>query len=272
MRVGKRAAVGHDYLARFTSPVEIDEEDRKFITYVAEKLELEIPDEFFDLGNLGKDVFTSNPLSGLNLKGTPEEECKYWKIIELNETISKALEWSPVERAFSGKRCMRLAVQNCGKAIDEDVEIAFEIPQKALLTLSEFPSFKNNEMGYLLNDCNMSVLFGINSTAEYIEYSKSERSRAINYIPQSFGFPDYAPDYSESFTDELNNIFCYSIYPQGDKYIIKLKVDYIKHNTVVAFPTVLFIKEPIEEITYKITSKDNPNISEGILKVQSESM
>jgi len=272
MRVGKRTEVDHDFLARFTSPVEIDEEDRKFITYVAKQLELEIPDEFFDLGNLGKDVFTSNSLSGPNLKGAPEEECKYWKIIELQETILKAVEWAPVEKAFSGKRCMRLAVQNCGKAIDEDVEITFEIPQKSLLTLSEFPSFKNDEMGYLINDCDMSVLFGINSTAEYIKYSESERKRTINYIPQSIGLPGYAPDYSESFTDELNNIFCYSIYPQGEKYIIKLKVDYIKHNTSVAFPTVLFMKEPIGEITYRITSKDNPNITEGILNVQNESI
>lgn len=84
-----------------------------------------------ELGNLRRDSFTSNPFSGSGLKGSPEEERKYWKIKELHETISKALEWALIEKAFSGMQCVRLALQNCGKAIDEDIEITFEIPQEA---------------------------------------------------------------------------------------------------------------------------------------------
>lgn len=72
-------------------------------------------------------------------------------------------------------KCIKLAVQNCGKAIDEDVEITFEVPQESLVTLSEFPQFNNEEMQYLLTDCEMSVLFGINGTADYIGYSESEK-------------------------------------------------------------------------------------------------
>ena len=186
----------------------------------------------------------------------------------MHETISKALEWAPVEKAFSDKRCLRLAIQNCGKAIDEDVEITFEIPQKSLLTLTEFPNFKNDEMGYLLNDCDMSVLFGIDSTAEYVEYSESERNRTANYTPRPYGLPGYVPNYSDDFIEELNNVFCYSIYSSGDNYIVKLKVDYIKHNTTVAFPSILFVKDEIIEIPYKITSKNNPDIVTATLKVR----
>lgn len=268
MRIGKRITVNNTLFASLTSPVEIDEEERKFITTVAEQLALELSDNFFNLGNLRKDLIPSNPLSGPNLQGTPEEKNKYWKIEELYETISKALEWAPIEKAFSGKHCMRLAIQNCGKAIDEDVEITFEIPKKSLLTLSEFPPFKNDEMGYLLNDCDMSVLLGITSTAEYAEYSESKRNRTANYIPHPSGLPGYVPNYSDSFIAELNNIFCYSIYQGGDNYIVKLKVDYIKHNTTVAFPSVLFTKDEIIEIPYTITSKNNPDVVKGTLKVQ----
>ena len=269
MNVGKRTAVKNAFLSGFTSPVDIDDEERKFIVTVAEQLELEIPADFFDLGNLSKDSLTSNIMSGPNLKGTPEEIQKYRRIKKLHETISNALDWAPIEKAFSNKLCMRLAIQNCGKAIDEDVEISFVIPQKALLTLNEFPQFKNSEMGYLLNDCDMGVLFGINSTAEYVEYSKSERNRAVNYTPRPYGLPGYVPNYSDDFMEELNDVFCYSIYSTGDNYIVKLKVDYIKHNTTVAFPSILFIKDGIIEIPYKITSKNNPDVVEGVLKVQS---
>lgn len=242
INVGKRTTVNNAFFSGFTSPVDIDDEERKFIITVAEQLELGLPDDFFDLGNLSKDSLTSNIMTGPNLKGTSEEIQKYRKIKKLHETISNALDWAPVEKAFSNKLCIRLAIQNCGKAIDEDVEISFVIPKNSLLTLNEFPQFKNSEMGYLLNDCDMSVLFGINSTSEYLEYSESERNRAANYTPRPYGLPGYIPNYSDGFIEELNDVFCYSIYSSGDNYIAKLKVDYIKHNTTVAFPSILFVK------------------------------
>lgn len=37
----------------------------------------------------------------------------------------------------------------------------------------------------------------------------------------------------------------------------------------VAFPTILFVKNEIDEIPYKITSKNNPDVVEGCIKVKS---
>lgn len=68
--------------------------------------------------------------------------------------------------------------------------------------------------------------------------------------------------YGVSYTD-------YGFYSSEDKYIVKLKVDYIKHNTTVAFPTILFVKNEIDEIPYKITSMNNPDVVEGCIKVKS---
>ena len=254
----------------FTKPVDIDEEEREFLATVANQLEMELPDGFFDLGNLSENIAPRNILGGRDLSGTPNEIEKYRKIKKLHKTISEALEWAPVETAFSDKNCLRLAIQNCGNAIDEDIEITFTMPRKSLLTLEEFPQFKNSEMGYLLNDCEMDMLFGIGSTAEYIEYSESRRmgSTYPHYSARDYGLPGYVPDYSDDFIAELNGVFCYSIYPDTDSYIIKLKVDYIKHNTTVAFPSILFIKSEIAEIPYKITSRNNPDVVEGVLKVR----
>lgn len=123
-----------------------------------------------------------------------------------------------------------------------------------MLILAEFPQFENVEMGYLLNNCDMRVLFGIDSTAEYIKYSKSEKNHFVDYIPIPHELSGYDSSYSDNFIEELNNVFCYSIYSNDDKYIVKLKVDYIKHNTTVAFPSVLFVKDRIIEIPYKITA------------------
>lgn len=269
MDVGGRTTVANAFFAGFTSPVDIDEDEKAFISAVAEQLECKLSDSFFELGSLNKDTLTSNPLSGTKLNGTTEEKRKYWKIKKLHETISKALEWAPVENAFSGMNCIKLAVQNCGKAVDEDVEIIFEVPKESLLTVGEFPEFNNAEMRYLLTDCDMSSLFGIESTAEYIEYSESEQNGRIHYSARPYGLPGYVPNYSDDFVNELNDVFCYAFYSNENKYIVKLKIDYIKHNTTVAFPTILFVKNEIAEIPYKITSKNNPDVVEGCIKVRS---
>ena len=269
LKVGKRAASPSGPSGLFLyQPVDIDEKEREFIISIAKMLKLELPDDFFDLGNLSKNPLSSDFLTGPRLEGSADEIRKYEKIQELQETISDALKWARVEEAFSDKRCIKLAIQNCGKAIDEDVEITVEIPQKSLLTLDEFPQFSNKTMGYLLNECAMDVLFGISSTAEYLEYSESQKNSSPYYRSSSHGLPGIIPDYSGDFKAELDDIFCYSIYPSGDNYILKLKVDYIKHNTSVAFPSVLFLTDEITGIPYKITSKSNPDIVEGTLKIQ----
>lgn len=268
MNVGSRTTVANVFFAGFTGSVDIDKDEKEFITAVAEQLECGLSDSFFELGNLNKDTLSSNPLSGPKLNGTPQEKQKYWKIKKLHATISKALEWAPVENAFSGMNCIKLAVQNFGKAIDEDVEITFEIPKESLVTLGEFPEFSNDEKGYLLTDCDMSILFGIESTSEYIAYSESKRDGRTHYSVRPYGLPGYVPDYSDDFVDELKGVFCYAFYSSENKYIVKLKVDYIKHNTTVAFPTVLFVKNEIVEIPYKITSKNNPDVVEGCIRGQ----
>ena len=276
MNPGKRRSLEDTPFAgfNFTDPVDIDEEEREFITTTANQLGIELPNHFFDLVNLSQNMLPSTIFGGRDFSGTPDEIQKYRKVKKLHKTISDALEWTPIEKAFSDKNCLRLAVQNCGKAIDEDVELTLTINKGALLTLSEFPRFKNHEMGYLLNDCEMSVLFGIVGTAEYIEYSESKKSDVIHHSGsnRSFGLPGYIPNYSDDFEAELDNVFCYAVYPVGDDYIIKLKVDYIKHNTTVAFPSILFVKDKIPEIPYKITSKNNPDVVEGTLKVANNNL
>ena len=266
IKVGRRTSIPAGLF--LYQPADINEEEKEFITSMAKILELELPEDFFDLGNLSKNPLSSDFLTGPRLEGSADEIRKYEKIQELQETISDALKWARVEEAFSDKRCIKLAIQNCGKAIDEDVEITVEIPQKSLLTLGEFPQFSNKTMGYLLNECAMDVLFGISSTAEYLEYSESQKNSSPYYRSSSHGLPGIIPDYSGDFKAELDDIFCYSIYPSGDNYILKLKVDYIKHNTSVAFPSVLFLTDEITGIPYKITSKSNPDIVEGTLKIQ----
>lgn len=98
----------------------------------------------------------------------------------------------------------------------------------------------------------MYKLFGIESTAEYVEYSESERNNIADYTPRHYVLPGYVHNYSGDFIKELKDILLYSIYSKDDNYIVKSKVDYIKHNATVAFPTILFVKNQIKKFLIKL--------------------
>lgn len=257
------------YTLALNKPVEIDEDDRKIISSMADQLGINITGEFFILGNLSQSSLPTGLMGGHALNGTDAEKEKYNAIQELLKTISKALEWAPVENAFGDKKCLKLALQNCGTDIDEDIEISLTIPKGSLLPKSEFPKFDNDEMGYLLNDCDMSELFGICSTSTYSDYESSivTSRRFAPRVPTPSIFPGYTPNYSDDFKSELADVFCYSCFDEGEKYIVKIKFDYIKHNTTIAFPSVIFIKESFGAIPYTITSKNSPEVVSSEIRI-----
>lgn len=266
LQVGKRSkGTNSPYTLSLSTPLEISDDDRKYLISIARQLELDLPDDFFDLGNLTKSSIPTGIFGSSQIDGTDDEKTKYHKIVKLKEIISECLEWAPIEDAFSGKTCLRLALQNCGTAVDEGIEITITISKECLLAINEFPKFDNDIMGYLLNDCDMDTLFGIESTSEYLSYDSVQKVFAHPIRNTNIGLPGYVPDYSEDFIDELNGVFCYSVYEIDDSYLLKLKVDYIKHHTAVAFPSIIFVKASPKSIPYTITSRNSATIISGEL-------
>lgn len=140
------------------------------------------------------------------------------------------------------------------------------------MTIDEFPQLDNYSKNFLLNESDMDELFEIPGTAQFMEYETAMRplSRG-NYVQpvgvNTFPFLGGKTDYSEDYKDKLLSIFSYEVYPDGENYICKLRVDYIKHHTVVAFPTPLLLKGVPKEITYTITSKNAADVIYGTINV-----
>lgn len=258
-----------EYTLSVKEPVEISENEQKIICSLAKQLGINIAEDFFDLGNLSRSTIASNIMGRPSITGTRAEEEKYDAIQELLGTRAEVLKWAPIENTFTDKKCLKLALQNCGTAVDEDIEISLIIPKNGFLSISEFPKFNNDEMDYLLNDCNMHEIFGICSTSMYSSYdsSISTNRRFSPRVSMPPIFPGHTPDYSNDFESELADVFCYSCFDEGEKCIVKLKYGYIKHNTTIAFPSVIFVKELFETIPYTITSKNSPTIVSGEIKV-----
>ena len=72
---------------------------------------------------------------------------------------------------------------------------------------------------------------------------------------------------SEMYKSLLKNCFQYDIYSDEQHSVLKLNVDYIKHHTSIAFPTVIFVKKKPQIISYTITSKNVSDIIVGEIEV-----
>lgn len=247
-------------------PVNIEINDKSCISDLARKLNVELSDTFFNLGNLSRNPLSGDFLQGHSLDGTKEEKDKYRLIKNLVNVINDLYNWEPIEDAFKNMNCIKLALQNNGTIIDEDVEVSLTIPQDFLLLPVEYPKLKYLSMKYITTHYRMRDLFGIAETAYYSNYDLSKKDRSYSVSETNNYYPGLTqPNYEESYYKGLKEAFFYSIFPEKDMHIVKLKFDYIKHNTAIAFPTIFFINENLKQIPYKITSKNNPSIVEGIL-------
>lgn len=82
--------------------------------------------------------------------------------------------------------------------------------------------------------------------------------------------PFVGRDYQEEYREDISDIYCYEIFEEKDQCIMKVRFDYIKHHTVIAFPTPIFLQQVPTEIEYTITSQNAPDILSGQLRIAKE--
>lgn len=252
-------------------PVTIDQKIQEAIVVTAKAFEISLSDDFFYLGNLSKDITSVSLMGGCSYTGTKDEELKYELIMELHESISEFINWLKIEDAYAGLTCIQLAIENSGTAVDEDIEVELRFNNNVLLPLDKFPEIQDKyAIEYLLDKCDLEVLLSIPPTAQYKAYEDSQKlgshiGTSQNIHPfNSFMGRDYQEDYQEDIAD----IYCYEIFVEQDQCIMKVKFDYIKHHTVIAFPTPIFLQQVPTEIEYTITSQNSPDILSGKILVQ----
>lgn len=208
---------------------------------------------------------------GRSYSGTEKEELKYESITKLHDLILEFVNWSKVEEAYTGLTCIKLAIENSGTAIDKDVEVELRFNTDLLLRLDKFPVIQDESaVKYLLDECDLEDVLSIPPTAQYKAYEDSLQSASYVGAGQSPNLfdPFIGRDYQEEYWDSITDIYCYEIFAEKDQCIVKVKFDYIKHHTVIAFPTPIFLQQIPTEIEYTITSQNSPDILSGKLLVQ----
>ena len=255
----------------FFPPVIVDQQARDRIETFAKTFKISMSDDFFCLGNLVKDIANSSFIGGGVYKGTRDENLKYDLITKLDESISDLGSWSEFENAYDELTCICLAIENSGTAVDEDIEVTLQFNREVLLPLDKLLVIRDEQtLKYVLDDCDLEDLFSIGSTVQYKAYEESQETGSYTGASQALNEfnPLLGRDYLEEYREHIQNVYCYEIFEEKDQYVMKVKFDYVKHHTVIAFPSPIFLQKVPNEIEYTITSRNYPDIISGKLLVK----
>lgn len=239
----------------------------KTIEKMAHVLEIELPEYFFALGELSEEPnFSASLLGGKKLNGTKDEIDKYNEIMELYESIHGYIGYSLFESEYAKLYCTRLAISNMGTAYDDDIDISLKFPLGTVLQPHQLPELKEYSCERMMHDYSIEELFGIPATPLYNSYDSSISSHFPTYPIEANTFP-FEHDYVQEFNDAVDSAFDYGFFEEKNGIIVNLHIDYLKHNTTVAFPTVLFVTEGLTEIRYTIRSKQNESEINGVIRL-----
>lgn len=258
--------------AMFYKRVAFPDKKRDLINKFAKKLEIGLPENLFSLGNLSEETLNIEILyGGKKFTGEKNEKDKYNALFDLYEKISDFLEWAPFEKAFNELNCIKLSVSNTGTMYDEDIDIALRFPSDTIVLPRQLPKLDEFALETITREYSLDELFGMSATSSYSDYQSSKKdikSSVSNYTPSlPIGLMGSGRDYEEEYYDNLDDAFQYDFFNEDKFVIVKLHIDYLKHNTTVAFPTVLFVTEKISDIDYSIKSKHNESEFHRTIKV-----
>lgn len=264
-------------IANFIKSKTIDSEmtssEKETILKYAEKHKVDLPEGFWNVGNLTKTQALLSPMlggGGPTYNGTDEEkerydklEDLYWKIEELNEYI----EYFSV---IDNYQLIKLVLSNLGTDIDEDIDVKLRFEKGKLVRNIPAP-------GILIIDTILDMKFidmvlkekETDSISAYSDYPIMPQ-RFSYHMTNPFNQPSATQEYEESkekYTDIVNNLYCFELFEKEDEDIILIHVSYLKHHTSVAFPSALVFSSAPESIEYEITSKHTADVLKGTLKI-----
>ena len=244
---------------------DIDDIYKNIICKFANENNINIDEAFWNVGNLKKRI--STPLvsfygeKNISFEGTKEEKERYTAIEELYIKIVAYYEYFSFFKKVDKQGLIILSIANMGKTFDEDIDVKLLIKKNNVCKLEEIPIPGNNIVKELL-DLNFIRNYQIKSNDMLIQYTGYP---ALYIQPTGFLTQENS---SKEYTEELKQLFCYEYYEKGDMDILKFHINYLKHNTVMAFPSVLLFKEKPDYIEYEISSKHIEDIIKGTIKIQ----
>lgn len=264
-----------DLFKGMTLNAEIRDEWKKKILSFSNRLEIAIDDTFWNVGNLTISKSLLNPMlggGGSSLNGNDDEKQHYSEIKDIYLKIEELDEYREFLGIIDSYKVVELVLANDGTTYDEDIDVKLhvgkgnivkkeELPIPGILTIDDFIEMQFAESVFKMRETDKVI--------GYVGYPMLPPR--INYrINTPFNQPSAEEEYEDSkqkYEDSINQIFCFEIYEKDDEDVLVIHLDYLKHNTKMALPSVLVFKNVPDTISYEISSKHTSEVTCGVLKM-----
>ena len=233
-----------------------------------------IEEDFWNVGNLKISQPLVNPMfgGGSSLRGEDDEKRHYEEIRDIYWKIKELNEYRQYLGALDSYKIVDFIVSNDGTTYDEDIDIKLIVSKGKIVNKEKLPIPGVNIIDTLLEMHFARSAFQIKATDEIDSYS------GYSLMPTRFDYtftnplnlPSAREEYESSkikYMDEINRLFCYELFEKEDCDVLTFHVDYLKHNTRMAFPSVLVFHDIPESIDYEITSKHSADVIKGKIEI-----
>lgn len=265
-----------DFMTGKITDADIADRWKSTICKFAKENDIEIEDSFWNVGNLKKRVSTLVPFyggSGTTFEGSEEEKKRYDSIEKLYWAIVDYYEYITFFERVDKQGLVDLTVANIGNTFDEDIDVKIIIKKNHVCKIKDIAIPESNIIEEILKMRFLEYAYQIESNDVVVEYTgyplQTPNMPLITDNP--FNRPSAQEEYNrnkEEYIKNLNRIFCYEYYEKEDVDILIFHIDYLKHNTVMAFPSVLVFKEIPDFVDYEISSKYVADIVKGTVEIQ----
>ena len=260
-----------DILSGQLTDAEIPENWKEEIIAFTQANTISVKNEFWNVGNLKKRVKMVVPMyggNGITIDGTEEEKQRYSDIEDLYWSIKEYNEYHNLFSSIDKQDLVNLVLTNKGNTYDEDIDVKLFFKKGEVATVGSFVIPGMNIMEEVLKMGLLEYVYTIDASDTIDEYSGYPIQKpSFNYNPSNIlGGPSLKEEYESNkyqYENRLERLFCYRTYEKEDGDVISFHVDYLKHNTSMAFPSVLVFDDVPETIEYEITSKHISEVIKG---------
>lgn len=267
-------SISSEFVPAFGSKLSVSAEDVNNIKIYANHNEINLPKDFFDVGNLRHSQLI--PYGSENIYGTESEEKKYNLLCELSKIIAIYESLKSFNDNIGNLYYSEFAISNDGKKFDENIEVTLIVDKDVFLDYKNFPIPEEPIISDLLNEDILNKYL-INEKVNGINTYEGEKSFLLPIMPTRVQLPSllaYSDPSYESYTkyyyDYINAIADYEIVSDDKHYYIKYEQKKIKPNEKIFLPSRLFFKKIPNRINYEIKSKYNANIQKGEILIKEE--
>lgn len=246
--------------------VKLVDEDIKYINNYIEEFEININENFFDIGNVTKksEGFTSWNMMIVpkyKIYGSDKSLKKYNSIKELNNMISYFIHMKEFEKKLNSIYYLELAIIEVGNIPDEEVEVNLIFPKNAYIDIEEFPKV-HKCIKNIINELYARKLF----QPEYNNEISDCRKVELPSLPITSNIYSHFQESAESeyeSIDEIYEFIDYDISNKNNETILKFTIKNIKVNEAMVFPGNIILKNKIDRIEYFIISKKSKKTITG---------